>query len=77
MSSRWDDLRPARKFGIKLDEIFHLGFIFGKMEDDFNSWFYSKNGRSLSDGEYKDFWLICKKQVRKLHEKYDVFYFQE
>lgn len=36
MSSRWDDLRPTRRFGVKLDEHFHLGFIFGKIDDDFN-----------------------------------------
>lgn len=77
MSNRWDDLRPARRYGAKLDEYFHLGFIFGKIEESFNSWFYSKHGCSLTDEEYKDFWLICKKQVRKLHEQNDVFYFQE
>jgi hypothetical protein len=77
MSSRWDDLRPSRRFNVKLSEDFHLGFVFGKIEDNFNSWFYSKNGRSLTDEEYNQFWLVCKKHVRKMHEKYDVFYFQE
>ncbi len=77
MSSRWDDLQPKRQFGIKISEDFHLGFVFGKIEDEFVKWFYSSYGRSMTDGEYKQFWIICKKQVRKLHEKYDTFYFQE
>jgi len=77
LCARWDDLRPKKQFGIKISEDFHLGFVFGKIEDDFVGWFYSKYGRSLTDEEYKQFWIMCKKQVRKLHEKYDVFYFQE
>jgi hypothetical protein len=77
MSSRWDDLQPKRKFAVKVSEDFHLGFIFGKIEESFVSWFYSNYGRSLEDNEYKEFWSICKKHVRKLHEQYDLFYFQE
>jgi hypothetical protein len=77
MSSRWDDLQPVRKFKVKVSEDFHLGFMFGKIEENFTSWFYSKYGRSLEDDEYKEFWSICRKHVRRLHEKYDLFYFQE
>ncbi|MDH5569950.1 MAG: hypothetical protein OEX98_09215 [Nitrosopumilus sp.] len=77
LCARWNDLQPKRQFGINISEDFHLGFVFGKIEDDFVGWFYSKYGRSLTDEEYKQFWNMCKKQVRKLHEKYDVFYFQE
>ena len=77
MSSRWDDLQPHRNFAVKVSEDFHLGFVFGKLEEDFASWFYSKYGRSLEDDEYKHFWSICRKHVRKLHEQYDMFYFQE
>lgn len=77
MSSRWDDLRPQRQFGVKISEDFHLGYVFGKLEEEFVEWFYSNYSRSLEDDEYKQFWSICRKHVRKLHEKYDVFYFQE
>lgn len=77
MSSRWDDLQPHRTFSVRVSEDFHLGFMFGKIEDDFVSWFYSKYGRSLEDEEYKQFWSVCRKHVRKLHEQYDMFYFQE
>ena len=77
MSSRWDGLQPRRQFRIKISEDFHLGFMFDKIEDNFVKWFYSRYGRSMTDAEYKQFWAICKKQVRRLHEKYDTFYFQE
>ena len=77
LSVRWNDLQPKREFDVKISEDFHLGFAFGKIEESFVGWFYSKYGRSMTDSEYKQFWLICRKMVRALHEKYDVFYFQE
>ena len=77
LSTRWNDLRPRREFDVKVSEDFHLGFVFGKIEDDFVSWFYSQHGRAMTDSEYKEFWTVCRKLVRSLHEKYDLFYFQE
>lgn len=77
LSSRWDSLQPRREFNSKFSEDFHLGFIFGKLEDDFVEWFYSQNGRSMTDHEYKQFWKKCRELVRTLHKKYDMFYFQE
>jgi len=77
LSARWADLQPRREFDVKISEDFHLGFVFGKLEDDFVGWFYSENGRSMTDQEYKQFWKKCRILVRLLHEKYDLFYFQE
>ena len=77
LSARWDDLQPRREFDVKISEDFHLGFVFGKLEDDFVGWFYSEYGRSMTDQEYHQFWKKCRVLVRNLHEKYDVFYFQE
>ena len=75
--ARWDELRPKREFNVKASEDFHLGFVFGKLEDDFVAEFYSERGRSMTDQEYHQFWKECREFVRGLHEKYDVFYFQE
>jgi hypothetical protein len=77
LSARWNDLQPRKDFDVKISEDFHLGFVFGKLENDFVSWFYSKYGRSMTDQEYRQFWIKCRELVRSLHEKYDVFYFQE
>jgi hypothetical protein len=74
---RWDELRPKREFNVKASEDFHLGFVFGKLESDFVAEFYSEHGRSMTDQEYHQFWKECRKFVRGLHEKYDIFYFQE
>ena len=77
LSVRWEELQPQREFGVKISEDFHLGFVFGKIEEEFVSWFYSEFGRSMTDQEYKQFWKKCRQIVRTIHEKYDMFYFQE
>ncbi|MBT3329718.1 MAG: hypothetical protein HOE93_01640 [Nitrosopumilus sp.] len=77
LSARWDELQPKQEFFVKISEDFHLGFVFGKIEDRFVTNFYSKYGRSMTDDEYQQFWKICRKFVRDLHKKYDMFYFQE
>ena len=77
LSIRWDELQPKREFNVKISEDFHLGFIFGKVEDSFVEHFYSTHGRSMTDKEYHQFWKICREFVREIHKKYDVFYFQE
>ena len=77
LSCRWNDLQPRREFDVKLSEDFPLGFVFGKMEESFVGWFYSKYGRSMTDSEYKQFWLMCRKLATTLNEKYGVFHFRE
>ncbi len=77
LSARWNELQPRREFEVKISEDFHLGFVFGKLEDDFVGWFYSEYGRSMTDHEYREFWKKCRMLVRSLHEQYDMFYFQE
>ena len=64
LSARWDDLEPKREFDVKISEEFHLGFVFGKLEDDFVGWFYSVYGRSMTDEEYRQFWKECRELVR-------------
>lgn len=64
LSARWDDLQPRKSFNVKISEDFHLGFIFGKLEDDFINWFYSQHGRSMTDKEYVHFWKQCRNLVR-------------
>jgi len=77
LSARWNELQPRQEFNVKISEDFHLGFVFGKLENDFVGWFYTEHGRSMTDQEYKQFWRKCQELVRSLHKKYDVFYFQE
>ena len=77
LSERWNGLQPRKDFEVKISEDFHLGFVFGKLEERFVSDFYAKKGRSMTDQEYKEFWKKCRKLVRVLHKKYDIFYFQE
>lgn len=59
LSARLDDFQPRQEFDLKTPEDFHLGFIFGKLEEDFINWFYSKHGRSMTDHEYRQFWKKC------------------
>ena len=77
LCTRWDELKPHKQFNVDNSENFHLGYLFGNIEEDFISWFYSKFGRSMTDEEYHEYWLVCRKQIRKMHEKFDSFYFQE
>ena len=77
MSERWHDLQPHKLFNIRHSEDFHIGFLFGHIELNFIQWFYSNFGRSMTDDEYKAFWLVCRKRIRKMHEKWDRYYFQE
>lgn len=77
LSVRWNELQPRQDFDVKISEDFHLGYVFGALEDDFVGWFYAEYGRSMNDQEYKEFWKKCRQLVRSLHKQYDVFYFQE
>jgi len=76
LSARWNELQPQQEFYIKISEDFNLGFVFGKLEDDFVGWFYSEHGRSMTDQEYYLFWKKCRKHVRTIRKKYDIFYYQ-
>ncbi|MGI9566269.1 MAG: hypothetical protein ACR2LL_04560 [Nitrosopumilus sp.] len=70
-------MQSRRQFVAKISEDFHLGFVFGKLEESFVSWFYSEYGRSMMGKEHLQFWSKCRELVRSVHKKYDVFYFQE
>lgn len=77
MTKRWENLEPHNLFNIKDSEDFHVGFLFGRIEQDFVEYFSSNFGRELTKDEYKTFWLISRKRIRKMHEKWDKFFFQE
>ena len=77
LCARWDELKPRKQFSIDTSEFFHLGYLFGSVEESFTSWFYSKHGRSMNDDEYGEYWFVCRQRIRKMHEKFDRFYFQE
>lgn len=77
LCARWSEMKPHQKFCIDNSELFHMGYIFGSIEEDFISWFYSKYGRSMTDDEYNEYWTVCRKRIREMHEKFDQFYFQE
>ena len=47
LSSRWNELQPKGESSVKASEDFHLGFVFGKLEDAFVAWFYSNHGRGF------------------------------
>lgn len=67
LCARWEELQPQRQFSIRNSEEFRLGYLFGSIEENFTAWFYSNFGRSMTDQEYKSFWLVCRKQIRKMH----------
>lgn len=75
LSTRWKELRMTEEFYFKISEDFFLGFVFGKMEDTFVSWFYSQHGRSMTDQEYQQFWKKCHDYVLDNRKKHDAFYF--
>ena len=62
ISTRWDEL----DFDIQNSVDFKNGFVFGKIEHKFTSWFYSENGRSMTDDEYKEFWKVLADYAKKL-----------
>lgn len=74
--ARWGKFQPRREFDVMISEDFHLGFVFGKLEDDFVEPSYSEHGRYVTVHEYKQFWKQCCEFVRE-HKKHDLFYFQE
>lgn len=49
MLERWQDLEKNSLYKIGNMEQFKIGYVFGKIEHKFISWFYSEFGRSQTD----------------------------
>jgi hypothetical protein len=63
MLERWNDLEKNSIYKIRNTEQFKIGYIFGKIEHKFISWFYSEYGRAQTDDEYEEFMNMVKKQI--------------
>jgi len=63
MLERWQDLEKNSVYKIRNTENFKMGYVFGKIEHKFISWFYSEYGQALTDDEYEEFMEIVKKQI--------------
>ena len=61
MLERWQDQEKNSLYHIRNTKDFKIGYIFGKMEHKFISWFYSHHGRALTEDEYDEFLNIVKK----------------
>ena len=60
---RWQDTEKKSREGIRNLEQFKIGYVIGKIEHKFISWFYSEFGRSQTDDEYNEFLGRIKKQI--------------
>jgi|GEM_PF-6552751 len=65
MSERWSDLDKDSLFSIRNSKEFRIGYVFGKIEHKFISWFYSEYGRAQTDEEYEEFFSIINKKISK------------
>lgn len=65
MSERWSDLDKDSLFNIRNSKEFQIGYVFGKIEHKFISWFYSEYGRAQTDEEYEEFFNIINKMISK------------
>ncbi len=65
MSERWSDLDKDSLFSIRNSKKFQIGYVFGKIEHKFISWFYSEYGRAQTDEEYEEFFSIINKKISK------------
>ena len=68
MLERWQDLEKNSLYKIRHMEQFKIGYVFGKIEHKFVSWFYSEYGRAQTDEEYDEFLNIVKKLVPYNHD---------
>ncbi len=68
MSERWDELKSNLLFSAKKSHDFRLGYVFGKMEHKFISWFYSEYGVSQTDEEYEEFSNIVLDRVSRIEK---------
>ena len=69
MLERWQDIEKNSLYEIRNMDQFRIGYIVGKIEHKFISWFYSEFGRSQTDDEYNEFLSIIKDKFHK--EKWD------
>ena len=69
MYSSWDELEPKSSFSIKESKDFLAGYIFGKIEHKFISWFYAEFGRAQTDEEYLEFWNITMERIKDKFQK--------
>lgn len=60
MSERWKELDKDSLYNIRNSKEFQMGYVFGKIEHKFISWFYSEYGMAQSDEEYEEFFNIVK-----------------
>ena len=65
MYERWKELDKDSLFSIRNSKEFQIGYVCGKIEHKFISWFYSEYGRAQTDEEYKEFWNIVNKIISK------------
>ncbi len=63
MLERWQDIEKNSLYEIRNMDQFKIGYIIGKIEHKFITWFYSEFGRSQTDEEYNEFLDIIKKQI--------------
>jgi hypothetical protein len=65
MEERWKDLEKDSLFSVRKSKDFQLGYVYGKIEHKFISWFYSEYGRSQTDEEYEEFFNTVKDHASK------------
>jgi hypothetical protein len=65
MEERWKDLDKDSLFSIRKSKDFQLGYVYGKIEHKFISWFYSEYGRAQTDEEYEEFFSTVKEHASK------------
>jgi hypothetical protein len=65
MEERWKDLDKDSLFSVRKSKDFQLGYVYGKIEHKFISWFYSEYGRSQTDEEYEELFNTVKEHASK------------
>jgi hypothetical protein len=65
MEERWKDLDKDSLYNVRKSKDFQLGYVYGKIEHKFISWFYSEYGRSQTDEEYEEFFNTVKDHASK------------
>jgi hypothetical protein len=65
MWERWKDLDKDSLFSVRKSKDFQLGYVYGKIEHKFISWFYSEYGRAQTDDEYEEFFNTVKAHASK------------
>jgi hypothetical protein len=65
MEERWKDLDKDSLFSVRKSKDFQLGYVYGKIEHKFISWFYSEYGRAQTDEEYEEFFNTVKAHASK------------